>query len=413
MHPRMLTSRMIITALVAIAFVIAPARADVVTDWNQVAIQVSPPSAILQSRLLALVHAAMFDAITAIEPSGVPYAVTMRAPAGASRDAAAAGAAHGVLSRLVPAAREALDSALKQSLDGIPAGRQRTDGLNVGSEVAERIVVLRRQDGADAKVSFAAEVGLGKWQPTPPQNAPAFLPHWGAVKPFVLSTARQFPVAGPPAVGSPAFARDFEEVKAVGARLSNTRTADQTAAAIFWTVNTPVPWNAAARAAAAARGNSVGENARLFAALNFACADSQIAGFEIKYRVQHWRPVTAIRNAVIANLPALAADPKWEPLLVTPTHPDYPSTHALCSGASEAVLQGFFSDDKVAVSVTHPLPFGVTRSWTSFSQMAQEVDDARVWGGIHFRTADAHGHDLGRRIGEYVLTHFPARAATN
>ena len=159
---------------------------------------------------------------------------------------------------------------------------------------------------------------------------------------------------GPPAITSAEFARDFDEVKSVGARNSTTRTADQTAAAIFWTVQTGVPWFAAARAASAAKGLSVSENARLFALLSMATADSQIVGFDEKYKRLHWRPITAIRAAVDLNIPAIKGDPNWESLLVTPPQPDYPSAHAIFSGAAEAVLRDFFGSDEVNVSVTFP-----------------------------------------------------------
>ena len=187
------------------------------------------------------------------------------------------------------------------------------------------------------------------------------------------------------------FARDFDEVKSVGARNSTTRTADQTAAAIFWTVQTAVPWHAAARAASAAKGLSLSENARLFALLSVASADSQIIAFEEKYKRPHWRPITAIRAATDLNIAALKGDIGWEPLLVTPPHPEYPSAHAMFSGAAEAVLRGFFGSDEVDVSVTAPGPFGVTRTYRKFSELTEEVDNARVWGGIHFRSADVDG----------------------
>lgn len=379
---------------------VGPAAADVVTDWNQVAIQATatPPNALLQARVLAATHVAMFEALQA-----------GRTLDAGGRDAAAAAAAHGVLSRLTTGQGDALDAALKRTVDAIPTAA-RTDGLALGAETAEKIVAQRRADGADAKVSFTPTAGVGRWWPTPPANAPALLPHWGSVKPFVLDPVTLFQLKGPPRHDSPEFARELDEVRTLGARLSSTRTADQTAAAIFWTVQTLVPWNAAARAAAAAHGNTREENARLFAALNVACNDAHVAAFEAKYRIQHWRPITAIRARAAPG----SAETSWEPLLGTPAHPDYPSTHATCSGAAEAVLKGLFGRDEVAVSVTYPPVFGVTRSYTSFSQMAREVDEARVWGGIHFRSADVDGHDLGRRVGEYVLARFPApRRASN
>ncbi len=387
-------------AIGAAVLSVGPAAADVVTDWNQVAIQATatPPNALLQARVLAATYVGMFEALQA-----------GRTLDAGGRDAAAAAAAHGVLSRLTTGQGDALDAALKRTMDAIPPAA-RTDGLALGAETAEKIVAQRRADGADAKVSFRPTAGVGRWWPTPPANAPALLPHWGSVKPFVLDPVTRFELKGPPSHDSPEFARELDEVRTLGARLSSTRTADQTAAAIFWTVQTLVPWNAAARAAAAAHGNTREENARLFAALNVACNDAHVAAFEAKYRIQHWRPITAIRARAAPG----SAEASWEPLLGTPAHPDYPSTHATCSGAAEAVLKGFFGRDEVAVSVTYPPVFGVTRSYTSFSQMAREVDEARVWGGIHFRSADVDGHDLGRRVGEYVLARFPApRRASN
>jgi hypothetical protein len=387
--------------LVALAGTGAPTLADVIMDWNETAIQVTatPPNALLQARVLATAHLAMLEALNAVGGAAKMYAVEVKSPKGASKEAAVAAAAHGVLARMTRGQQESLDTALAASLAGVPAGQGKTDGISVGTEVAEKLCALRRSDGADARTPFTPSKGAGRWLPTPPQNAAAVLPHWGAVKPFLLESATQFAVKGPPPIGSDAYARDLAEVKNIGARRSTVRTADQTAAAIFWTIQTPVPWNAAARAASRARGNTLVENARLFAALNAACSDAHVAGFEIKYRLQHWRPVTAIRAAAESG----TADESWEPLLATPAHPEYPSTHAACSGAAEAVLKGFFGRDEVAVSVLHPPVFGVTRTFASFSQIAQEVDDARVWGGIHFRTADADGRDLGRRIGEYAL----------
>jgi hypothetical protein len=382
-------------ALAAAALVGAPAAADVVTDWNQVAIQAtaSPPNAMLQARVLAATHVAMLEALQAggpLDPGG--------------RDAAAAAAAYGVLSRLTRGQGDALDAALKRTVDAVPAGAAKTEGLALGAQTAERMVARCRADGADAKAAFTPTPGPGRWEPTPPANAPAILPHWGSVKPFVLDAATRFPLRGPPRLDGPEFAKELSEVREIGARLSATRTADQTAAAIFWTVQTSVPWNAAARAAAAAHATTREENARLFAALNVACSDAHVAAFEAKYRFQHWRPITAIR----ARSAPGATDAAWEPLLGTPAHPEYPSTHAVCSGAAEAVLKGFFGSDEVAVSVTHPPTFGVTRSYRSFTQMADEVEEARVWGGIHLRSSDVDGRDLGRRVGEYVLAHLPA-----
>jgi hypothetical protein len=388
---------------------IAHAQADVVTDWNVIALNATavPPNSILQSRTLAIVHGAIYDAVRAVDRKSRAYAVDVEAPAGTSVEAAVVAAAHGSLVRLAPAERPMLDAALNVSLSKIPDGQGKIDGIALGGQVAEKIVALRSTDGADAKVAFTPKPGADLYQLTPPQLLPAILPQWGAVTPFVLRSKTGLDLTGAPAATTAQFARDFEEVKSVGARDSTTRTSDQTAAAIFWTVQTAVPWHAAARAASAAKGLSLSDNARLFALLSMASADSQIIGFEEKYKRPHWRPITAIRVAVDLNIPALKGDASWEPLLVTPPHPEYPSAHAVFSGAAEAVLRGFFGSDKVDVSVTAPGPFGVTRTYHKFSELTEEVNNARVWGGIHFRRADVDGAEIGRKIGEIVMREFP------
>jgi hypothetical protein len=387
------------------ALVIQPtgrARADAVTDWNVVAINATavPPNSILQSRVLATVHGAIYDAVRAVDQKGAAHAVDLKAPAGTSLDAAVAAAAYGVLVRLAPNEKPALDAALNTALSKIADGGSKTDGISIGSQVAEKLVALRSGDRADQKVGFTAQAGLGFYQLTPPHSAAPILPQWGGVTPFVVRGRSGLEFKGPPPHGSAEFARDFDEVRSLGARNSTTRTADQTAAAIFWTVQTAVPWHAAARAASAARNLSIAENAKVFALLSMATADSQIVGFEEKYKRSHWRPITAIRGAT-------NGDPTWEPLLVTPPHPDYPSAHAMFSGAAEAVLRAFFGSDEVNVSVTFPGPFGVTRRYGSFSEITREVDNARVWGGIHFRSADKDGSDVGRKIGEIAVRDFP------
>lgn len=385
------------------------ARADAVTDWNSVALDATavPPNSIVQSRVLAIVHGAIYDAVRAVGQKSAAYAVDLEAPAGTSIDAAVAAAAHGTLVRLAPAQRPMLDTALNTALSKIGDGQGRADGISIGSQIAERTVALRGSDRSDAKVAFTPRPGAGLYQLTPPQSAAAILPQWGGITPFVLRSRSGLEFKGPPAFASPEFARDFDEVKSVGARNSTTRTADQTAAAIFWTVQTAVPWHAAARAASAAKSLSVSDNATLFALLSMATADSQIVGFDEKYQRLHWRPITAIRAAADLDIPALTGDPSWEPLLITPPQPDYPSAHAIFSGAAEAVLRAVFGGDEVNVSVTFPAPFGVTRTYKKFSEITEEVDNARVWGGIHFRSADRDGSEIGRKIGAIVMRDFP------
>jgi hypothetical protein len=406
--------RAVVIAVLAVAGV-SPwtwVHADVVTDWNVIALNATavPANSILQSRVLAIVHGAIYDAVRAIDRKGAAYAVELNAPAGTSVDAAVASAAHGVLVRLAPGQKATLDSALAAALAKVPDGRAKSDAVELGAQVAERSVALRGTDQSNATGSFTPKPGLRLYQPTPPHSMPAILSQWGSVTPFIVSNTGTLDWKGPPAVTSAEFVREFDEVKTLGSRNSSTRSADQTAVALFWTVQTAVPWHAAARAAAEANGLSVADNAKLFAMLSMATADSQIVGFAEKYKNPHWRPITAIRAAAGLGNPALKADAEWEPLLGTPPHPEYPSAHAIFSGAAEGVLTRFFGSDTVQASVTFPPVFGVTRTYARFSQITEEVENARVWGGIHFRSANRDGIAMGRRIAEIVVRDFPRSA---
>lgn len=399
------------TSLAKAAIVIAlsvsgsVASADVVTDWNQTAIRATevagmgPP---VQARVMSIVHAAIYDAVNALDRRHAVYAVSVTAPTGASIDSAAAAAAHGALVRLFPPQQALIDGALTLSLAQMPESQAKADGMQVGRDVAEKIFVLRRTDGWDGKASYAFGGGAGTYQATPPMNAQPVLPHWRNVKPFVLDSASQFEFAGPPQLNGAAFAKDFNEVRTLGAKTSTQRTNEQTAVAIHWAGSEIPPLNAVARAASTARGLSVADNARLFVYLNMAMADALIAVFEAKYKFNTWRPITAIRNAAAAGNGAVQGDATWEPMMVTPPHQEYPSAHCAAAGAAEAVLQQFFGTDKVSASYVYP-PLGVLRRWDSFSKISQEVEDSRVWGGIHFRTAVEHGTQVGRKIGAYAL----------
>lgn len=384
--------------MLSMVFAFQSAYADVVTDWNVTAMEVSAQTSTpVQSRALAITHAAVFDAVNAIEGKYKAYVVEIKAPAGAAQEAAAAAAAHAVLSWLFPAHKGMLDGALTNSLAKVPDGAVKDDGVAVGKQVAEKYIVVRRDDGSARKVEYTPRSGTGQWQPTPPAHAPMALPQWAEVTPFVLTSPTELGVKGPPALESAQFAKDLDEVRRLGARDSKERAADQTAAAIFWVINTTVPWNAAARAAALAKGTSVLENARLFALMNMAGADGYIASWAIKKQYGFWRPVTAIRTT------ATNPDPHWEPLLNTPAHPDYVSAHCIYSGAAARALQQLFGDDGVTFSVTFGGPNGVTRTYPGFAPLEKEVEDARIWGGIHFRTADEHGTALGRQIADLAV----------
>jgi len=385
-----------------------PIHADMVTEWNQHAVRATeiatlPPPP--QSRLLAMVHAAMYDAVNAIDGRHAVYAVAVNTHAGASAEAAAASAAHGILTRQLPPQRAMLDAALKASLEKITDTNAKKMGLVIGQEVAEKLFDMRKGDGSTGSATYSFGSGPGVYQKTPPMNANPVVPHWRHVKPFVLASATQFAPPGPPDIRSEAFANDYNEVKSMGARNSKLRTSEQTAIALYWAGSEIPPLNAVARAMSAAKGLGLADNARLFAYLNMSIADSLIAGFEAKYKFNAWRPITAIRGAASAGNLALAADEQWEPLMVTPPHPEYPSAHCLATGAAAQVLTSFLGTDKLKVSLVQP-PLGFHREYQSIPEIVKEMEDARVWGGIHFRSADEHGTRLGRQVGEHALKRF-------
>lgn len=378
------------------------ARADAVLDWNATAAALPIAAPPVMTRVMASMHGAMHDALNAIEPRYESYRAVVKAPAGASKEAAVASAAHAVLSALVPGQKAALDGALAASLAKLPDDTAKNDGIAVGRSAAEQMLAWRAQDKFDAKAEDRPGTQPGAWQRTPPGMAPGALPQLGGVTPFVLRAVDQFAAKGRPPLASAEFARDLEEIKKLGGRQSSARTAEQTAVAIFWSGNEVPQLNAAARAASVSRKLSPHENARLFALLNMAGTDASIVAFRIKYTANDWRPVTAARS----GYGSVAADPAWEPLLVTPPHPEYPSGHCIVTGAFSQVAREVLGSDQVKFDYVYPPPLGTMRSYTSFTQIEREMEDARVWGGVHFRSTDEDSTALGRKIGSHATASF-------
>lgn len=395
-----------------------PGHAGTPSDWNEIAIRAAADvgrGTAGQARIVTIMHVAMFDAINSVEMRYTPYAADLAAPHGTSAEAAGVVAAHAVLSHYIPQRQTELDAALSTALEKVADGGAKEAGKAVGLAAARRIIQMRADDGMDAKVDYTPGSGPGVWQPTPAAYAAASGTQLGRVKPFVLQTADQFPMPAPPALDGDVYTRDALEIQAIGARESRVRTPEQSDVARFWTISTHVPFNAAARAAIAERNDSLVEGARLFALLNMVGTDSQIACWHWKYHFNFWRPVTAIRAADTTNNPALRSDPNWEPLLNTPSHPDYPSGHACYGGAAAEVLRTIVGRDSVAVTVPGPAASKLARTYSSFSQMDRDIIDARVWGGIHFRNTDENSSALGRSIGAYAVKHWftPYQKATD
>src|SRR5262245_25467057 len=258
------------------------ARADVITDWNVTALsmtQSGPPQ--VEMRTLALTHVAMFDAVNAVARTHHAYmSPAPTGPAGASAEAAAAAAAHGVLMSLYPQQKPALDTALQASMAKLPDGGAKTDGSTLGRQVAEQCIAMRNSDGWNARVAYTPATAVGSWQPAPPSMGPFVSVFWAEVKPFFLKSSTELTAPGPLALDSAQYAKDLDEVRRLGRRDSTERTADQTAAALFTLTNGGQMWNAAARAAAAAKGTTMPENARIFAVINMAALDAVITGWE-------------------------------------------------------------------------------------------------------------------------------------
>lgn len=388
------------------------ARADAVTDWNAIAIdtaRAAGKNAVLQSRIYAMAHAAIHDALNAIDRRYQPYALDTQADPAASPVAAVAAAAYGVLVNELPAQQMALDTAYASALAAIPDSPAKSGGIAIGQAAATAILALRSADGsAAAQFPYAPGTGPGVWQPTPPALVPAALPGWGNVTPFTLASGAQFR-PDPPALfdlDSSKYAGDYNEVKNIGDVNSATRTAEQSEVARFWYEDSPPAWNRIARLVSTARGLDLWENGRLFALVNFAMADGYIAGFDTKYTYGFWRPVTAIRAGDTDGNPDTAADPAWSSFLITPPSPDYTSTHSVLGAAAAEALARFFDEDEISFTTTSGVPFaGVTRSFASFSQAAQENADSRVYAGIHFRSACKDGLKQGRKVGRFAFLH--------
>ncbi|HXJ58238.1 MAG TPA: vanadium-dependent haloperoxidase [Verrucomicrobiae bacterium] len=407
--------------LIAIGLALAGvpgARADVVTDWNQItlATQVAVPGGVRTppaARALAMVHLAIFDSLNAIDRRFTPYAVQALADPAASAEAAAAAAAHAVLLNIYPGRQADLDTAYAASLASIADGSAKAEGIVVGESVAAVILALRSSDGSAVSLlpggaccqvePYTLAPGPGIFQPDPT----AVFVAWGKVTPFALRSGSQFRAEGPPGLSSPQYADDYNEVQSLGAINSLTRTPDQTEAALFWMPNIQIMCNDIARIASDAHHNDLWKNARLFALLNVALADTAIAVFDTKYTYNFWRPREAIHAGDTDGNEATVADPTWTPLAYIGGHPDYVSNHSALGGAAAQVLAHFFGTDDFSFSITtSTAPGGVYRSYTSFSQAAEENLNSRVWLGVHFRTACHHGLNQGKQVANFVVHHF-------
>ena len=400
------------------------AHADEVTDWNAVlqrAITTAATAGPLQGRVAAIVHVAMFDAYNGVERRYTPIHVTLEAPRGASARAAVVYAAYTTLSALFPT--QSFNADLEASLAGIADDSAIEHSTSIergaawGMQVAQGILQWRSTDGLDTSPStYSGSTDVGKWRPTPRPNPAGgelpglnmLVPSLATTTPFAIPSPSSFrSTLGPPALTSAQYAADFMEVKRLGESTSATRTADQTQSARFWAGTALTFWNRAAKAAADAHHNTLSENARLFAVLNVAIADALISCWDAKVHFNFWRPITAIRLANTDGNDATDVQATWTPLITTPAYPDYDSGHQSVSGSSQAILTAIFGS--MPVQGTSEGLAGVVRSFPSFAAAADEAFMARIWSGIHFRTAMRDARTRSERVAAYVLAHVAVR----
>jgi hypothetical protein len=388
-------------------------HADEVIEWNQhmlVAFRTANVSPLVATRSAALVSASVFDAVNGIERRYEPIHVDAIAPRGASKRAAAVHAAYAMLVKLFPTQKPDLDVKLGDSLADIAREEARHDnssvlrGIDWGQAVADAIWAWRSTDGfTSAPPPFVGGSAVGQWRPTPPANLPGAGPQFANMTPWAIPSPSAYRPSGPPALDSAEYLADYNETKRMGSATSADRTADQTLACNFWAASSATYfWNRVAVSLGGECRTTLSQNARLLATLNLAMADAAIACWEAKYHYVFWRPITAIPLGATDGNPATVEDPLWTTLIVTPNFPEYPSGHSTVSGAAAAVLAAHFGDD-TSFTVDSDVMLGVTRSFTSFSEALEEVKDARIFAGIHFRAACDDGQATGIQVADYIL----------
>jgi hypothetical protein len=417
-------------AVAVLAVLGAPgvARGDAVTEWNihaSDAIFAGGPTAHASTLSFAMVQGAVYDAVNAIDGGYEPYLVKPAAHPGDSKDAAVAAAAYGVLVAVVPPSQTdalaTLAARYRAALAAVPEGPAKAGGIAAGEAAAAGMLAERAGDGRHPTTPFPFVFGTtaGVWRVSPPLTAPEPTPWVAHVRPFLVPRAEMLRSDGPNALTSRAYARDFNEVKSLGSLASTTRTPDQTHAAIFWQAQPMVLYGGVLRSLSARFGLRTADSARLFAMVSLAAADGAIGCWNDKYHWNFWRPIDAIRLAATDGNPQTEADPGWRalfdpatvttPPLATPNFPDHPSGHGCVSSAILSTLRAFFGTDKIGIDIVSSRFAGTpaqTRHFAGFKQVLTEVIDARVWGGIHFRAANAQGAAIGRKVARWQRKHY-------
>jgi hypothetical protein len=390
--------------LILVTVFAPPAAADVVTDWNRTALAVMKAANTggnPWTRNLAMMHVAMSDAVNAVENKYAIYVPAGPTAKGASAEAAAAAAAKIVLLHQLPGQKAAIEQAFKASLAAIPDGDARKEGIAVGEACAAAVLAERASDGTNVPDTYRPVTTPGVWIPT----VPPLFAEYARAEPWVMKSADEIRPPPPPDLKSARWARDYNETREMGAARSIRRTAEQTAAVKFWTqANLGPIWQDAALTLSQDRKLSLAENARLFALLNMGIANTFITDWDAKFHYNFWRPITAIRNGDQDGNDATERDAGWTPLNANPMHPEYPSQAAIIAGLATGVLEAVFGPNPatpvVATDVNDPR---IQRRYANIREVADEIQNVRVWGGIHFRTSLEVGYDMGRRIAVYLV----------
>jgi PAP2 superfamily protein len=386
----------------------AAARADVVLDWNAIAVNTAvanKQNPFAQARYAAIVQLAVFEAVNSITHKYQPYLGTITAPPDASPDAAAIEAAYQVLSTYFPASQPTLYTDWTNSMQSIPDGPAKTDGIATGDAAAAAMIALRANDGSSPPQFYTPGPPVpGAWQATPscsPAGGIAF--QWPHVTPFGISSASDFLLDPPPALTSNKFAKAYNEVMTVGSLISTQRPQDRTNVALFYAAASPTQvFNQAAEQVATAQGRSLSDNARALALINMAMSDSLVASFFNKYTYNFWRPETAIHAGDADGNPNTMGDPTWAPFITTPCFPSYPSNHGSAGNGAAEVMRRIYGEDGHSITLTNPAVPTIVLQYTTFEQITDDISDARVYGGIHFRTDQVAGAHLGKAVGKAI-----------
>ena len=401
--------RSIPAALIAACLAIAkpaPVRANVITDWDEKAVaaassllvpgNTTPPMA---QRMMAMVHVAMFDAVNSIEPRYRPYLVLLPADPATSKEAAASAAAAAILATIDEKTARDMRAALATYLNAIPDGPAKQDGVRLGEAVAAKIIEARSDDGCNAPDAYRPRTTAGVYVPT----AITLNSMWPAMKPFAIAQGSQFRPKPPVALDSTEWATDYNEIKEVGAQRGTKRTTEQTETARFWLMTGPVAYHPFARQLALAKQMNVVDSSRFMTFVAVGLNDAFIAVFDAKYHYNFWRPITAIRNGDIDGNSATELEATWQPIAATPMHPEYPCAHCIASGTVAGVIQAALGSTLIPeIAVTSPTAPGVTHRFSDMTVLTQEVANARIWAGFHYRFSARAGKEMGYQIGDYV-----------